>query len=90
MTTRHDFRWHRLMIAAMFFAIAPMTEALADTTTEPLPIVAIHDAPKGSGSGAVSFLHPETLAILATVTVVSLAGLTKLWVFPPLLELAGA
>ena len=30
------------------------------------------------------------LAIVAVVTVASFAGLTKLWVFPPLLSLAGA
>ena len=43
-----------------------------------------------SYDGADRALLLAATAILIVITVISIAGFTKLWVFPPLLELAGA
>jgi YVTN family beta-propeller protein len=49
--------------------VVPSVSGRPARAADLLPIIAIHDAPKGEKNGAISFVDPDSYAILATVPV---------------------
>ncbi len=65
---RHGHAFQRRFAAGALVLLGPLLTVPA-RGADALPLVAVHDATKDAPSGSVSFLHPETYAVLGTAAV---------------------